>query len=309
VQWWRALGAIGRFMIRAGAVVLLFVAYQLWGTGLATARAQDRLRSEFTDSLARVAANDSASTPTTPDAAIAPGATVVDPGGPVARLQLPTIDSDHIVVEGVDPSRLRDGPGHFPQTVLPGQPGNAAIAGHRTTYGAPFNRLDDLRPGDPVTVTTRQGTFDYVVDAHVDPTGRTRGHFVVGPDAVEILEPVDGSRLTLMACHPEYSAAQRIVVTATLRSPPAPSTPVSDPVGSTTGGASIDPLAGGDPDAWPSTILLSLLTVAVWFGVWFAARRRSPIPTWLTYLLGTPIVLLLLFTTFTHVTRLLPASY
>lgn len=309
MQWWRVVGAIGRFMIRAGAVVLLFVAYQLWGTGLSTARAQDRLDSSFTDRLSEVAPTDGSEVST--PAVVAPTVEVPVPelGDPIGRLRLPTIDSDHIVVQGVDLSLLRDGPGHFPQTVMPGQPGNAAIAGHRTTYGAPFNRLDELQPGDPVTVTTLQGTFDYVVDAHTDASGRIRGYVVVGPDDVGILDPVDGSRLTLMACHPKFSAAQRIVVTATLRSPPAPPTPVPHYVDAVTTDASIDPLAGGDPDAWTPAILWSLLTALVWFGVWYAARRWSAIPTWAAYVAGTPIVLLLLFTTFTNVARLLPASY
>lgn len=296
-------------MIRAGVVILLFVAYQLWGTGLSTARAQDRLDSSFADRLSEIAPAPvpEGSSPGTPPApAEIP---VPELGDPIGRLQLPTIDSDHIVVQGVDLSLLRDGPGHFPQTVMPGQPGNAAIAGHRTTYGAPFNRLDELQPGDPVTVTTLQGTFDYVVDPHTDAAGRTRGYVVVGPNDVGILEPAEGSRLTLMACHPKYSAAQRIVVTATLRSSPAPPTPVPHYVEAVTTDATIDPLAGGDPDAWAPAILWSFLTVLVWFGVWYAARRSSRIPTWAAYAVGTPIVLLLLFTTFTDVARLLPASY
>lgn len=309
MQWWRVVGAIGRFMIRAGVVILLFVGYQLWGTGLSTARAQDRLDSSFTNLLSEV--TPTAASPQTSSATVDASADLPVPelGDPIGRLRLPTIDSDHIVVQGVDLSLLRDGPGHFPQTVMPGQPGNAAIAGHRTTYGAPFNRLDELQPGDPIAVTTLQGTFDYVVDAHTDDSGRTRGFIVVGPNAVEILEPVDGARLTLMACHPKYSAAQRIVVTATLRSPPAPPTPVPHYVEAVTTDASIDPLAGGDPDAWAPTILWSLLTVLVWFGVWYAARRWSRVPRWTAYLVGTPIVLLLLFATFANIARLLPASY
>ena len=294
-------------MIRAGAVVLLFVAYQLWGTGLSTARAQDRLDSTFSQTLAAAAPapapEDATAADTTAD--IAPP----ELGDPIGRLQLPTIDSDHIVVQGVDLSLLRNGPGHFPQTAMPGQPGNAAIAGHRTTYGAPFNRLDELAPGDPITVTTVQGTFTYVVDPHRDATGRTRGYFVVGPDDVSILDPVDGSRLTLMACNPKFSASQRIVVTATLTTRPAPPTPVPHYVEAVTTNATIDPLAGGDRDAWVPSLLWSALTVLVWFGVWFAARRWSRIPAWAAYLVGTPLVLLLLFVTFTDVARLLPASY
>ena len=76
---------------------------------------------------------------------------------------IPKIGVDKIVVEGVGRNDLRKGPGHYPDTPMPGQPGNAAIAGHRTTYGAPFNRIDELEPGDEILVTTLQGPFTYEV--------------------------------------------------------------------------------------------------------------------------------------------------
>lgn len=305
-------------MIRAGVVVLLFVAYQLWGTGLSTARAQDRLDSSFADRLATVTpsvppdappdAPSDAPPDATPDV-VATELPVPELGDPVGRLRLPTIDSDHIVVQGVDLSLLRDGPGHFPQTVMPGQPGNAAIAGHRTTYGAPFNRLDELQPGDPIAVTTLQGTFDYVVDAQPDPSGKSRGYFVVGPDDVWILDPVNGSRLTLMACHPKFSAAQRIVVTATLRSPPAPPTPVPHYAEAVTNDASIDPLAGGDPDAWPTSLMWGAVLVFAWFDVWYATHRWRRLPMWATVVIGAPVILIAMIPFFENVARLLPASY
>ena len=79
-------------------------------------------------------------------------------------MQIPKLGLDAIVVAGVDRDDLKRGPGHYPQTRLPGQLGNAAIAGHRTSYGEPFAYIDQLQAGDEITVTTPAGTFIYVVD-------------------------------------------------------------------------------------------------------------------------------------------------
>ena len=315
MQWWSAVGALGRFMMRAGAVILLFVAYQLWGTGLATMRAQNDLTRTFDALLAATPTTTPPSTPTTTATtpALAPTTTVAtapvdlpapEPGGPVGRLSIPRIGVDKIIVQGVDLKWLQKGPGHFPQTPLPGQPGNSAIAGHRTTYDAPFNRIDELDPGDTITVTTVQGTFLYVVDAHPGERGM-EGHRIVGPNDVSILDQGSSNKLTLMACNPKFSASQRIVVTATLTSPPAPPTPLPTDMGVTTD-ASIDALAGGDSSAWPAAMLLSAITIAAWFGVWFTARRWKRLPA---YLLGTPVVLVLMFFAFEQIAKLLPASY
>ena len=310
-------------MMRAGIVILMFVAYQLWGTGLATSRAQASLTKEFDAQI-------EALTPTIPNPESAPVETapvnlpIPEPGDPIARLTIGAIDSDFIVVQGVDLKLRQDGPGHFAQTPLPGQPGNAAIAGHRTTYKAPFNRIDELVPGDLITVTTLQGTFTYAVDEQLDPkTLSPSGHQIVSSNNLSILDQSFGNRLTLMACHPKFSAAQRIVVTATLTSTPAPTTPIPDSVGVTTD-ASADALAGGDSSAWPAAILSSLLTVLVWFGTWWLARfwRRAPrgarfqrVPRWkdwtflTTYVVGTPLVLISMFFAFTCIARLLPSSF
>ena len=306
---WSAVGAIGRMMMRAGVLILLFVAYQLWGTGLATSRAQDRLSHQFEQQL-----TDSATTPATVpggelDENVVTAPTDLptpEPGDPVGRLTIPTIDSDFIIVQGVDLRWLQEGPGHFPQTPLPGQPGNVAIAGHRTTYKAPFNRIDELHPGDLITATTLQGTFIYKVDAHPDgDTGNSIGHIIVGPNEVSILDQGSVNRLTLMACNPKYSAAQRIVVTATLTGKPAPPTPLPENIGVTTD-ASIDPLAGGDSGAWFPAIAWSILALGIWFGTWWLARRWNRIPA---YLIGTPIFAVALFIAYSNIAHLLPASY
>ena len=230
-------------------------------------------------------------------------------GEAVAVIRIPRIGVDRAVVQGVKRADLRKGPGHYPDTPLPGEIGNAAIAGHRTTYGAPFNRLDELQPGDPITITTVQGTFLYLVDRHEGIDGVVRGHLVIGPNDVSVLEQGTGDRLTLIACHPKYSAAQRIVVTASLSSPAAPSTPIPTYADTVTYDASADALAGGDPSAWPAAIGWGIATVLAWFGVWYAARRWRRFPSWIAYVVGTPVVLALLFLTFANAALLLPASF
>jgi sortase A len=326
VQIWRVVGAIGRAMMRAGVLVLLFVLYQLWGTGLITEREQDRLSSRFDQLLAEAPSTTSTapSIDTTPTTAVGPPVTapadlpVPEPGDPIGRISIPTIGVDFVYVQGVELKYLQDGPGHFPQTPMPGQAGNAALAGHRTTYAAPFNRLDELEPGAEITIETVQGTFTYVVDTQPAAEGEEpRGHFIVKPSQVEILEQDGADRLTLVACHPKFSAAQRIVVTATLTSPTAPSTPLPDTdaeSATVTFDAAEDPLAGGDSSARAPAILWTGLALAVWFGTWSASRwvrRRQGAWAWglLPYAVGVPVFAVVLFIAFTDVARLLPAAY
>jgi sortase A len=142
-------------------------------------------------------------------------------GKPVAQIFAPDIDLDWTVVAGVTSDALTKGPGHYTSTPMPGQPGNASIAGHRTTWGAPFNRIDELDPGDEITVRTVQGTFVY----RVVEQDNGLGYFIVTPDRVDVLDQdftEHPNRLTLTACHPKFSAAQRIIVVAELVGEPAP---------------------------------------------------------------------------------------
>jgi sortase A len=316
VQWWRVIGAIGRFMMRAGVLVLLFVAYQLWGTGLSTHQAQNRLKSEFADQLATSTTTTelppNTPTVTTPPVTAPTDIPVPQNGDPIGRLRIPSIGVDFIAIQGVDISDLKEGPGHFPQTPLPGQPGNVAFAGHRTTYLAPFNRLDEVQPGDEITFDTVQGTFTYTVDAHdTSPGEAPSGHVIVKPSQVEILEQDGTNKVTLMACNPKYSARERIVVTATLQSPPAPATPIPAATGdgAVTTDASLDALAGGDSSAWAPALFWTALALLIWFLTWLAARRW---PVWHkipVYVVGTPIFLVVLFVAYEYIARLLPASY
>lgn len=128
------------------------------------------------------------------------------PGDAVARIEIPSIGVREFVVEGTDTENLRKGPGHYPETPLPGERGTTAIAGHRTTYGAPFRDLDKIDPGDLVRIDMPYGRYVYRVE-------RTR---IVAPTALWVLNRKPYDRLVLSACHPLYSAAQRIIVFAKL---------------------------------------------------------------------------------------------
>lgn len=129
-----------------------------------------------------------------------------DAGDPVGRIRIPEIGISKVVVEGTDGASLRKGPGHYPETPLPGIRGTVAIAGHRTTYGAPFNDIDDLEKSDEIVVEMPYGRFVYSVERQQ----------IVQPTATWVTRRVGHDRLVLTACHPKYSAAQRIVIFARL---------------------------------------------------------------------------------------------
>jgi sortase A len=125
-------------------------------------------------------------------------------GDAIGKIEFPTLDESFFVVEGTDTETLRKGPGHYPDTPLPGQRGTVAIAGHRTTHGAPFHDVDKLERGDEVIVSMPYGKFVY----------RVQKTEIVDPTALWVTDPVGYKRLVLSACHPLYSAAQRIIVFA-----------------------------------------------------------------------------------------------
>ena len=127
-------------------------------------------------------------------------------GDPVGRIRIPEIGVSKVIVEGTDGGTLRKGPGHYPETPLPGVRGTVAIAGHRTTYGAPFNEVDKLEDRDEVVVEMPYGRFVYQVEREQ----------IVEPSATWVTRRVRHDRLVLTACHPKYSAAQRIVIFARL---------------------------------------------------------------------------------------------
>jgi sortase A len=128
------------------------------------------------------------------------------PGGTVALLEIPAIGFRAYVVEGTGRAALAQGPGHYPGTPLPGEPGNAAIAGHRTMYGHPFGDLDRLQPGDQILTATAQRRAAY----------RVVEILIVDPTHTEVAADAGDNRLTLTTCHPKGSAAKRLVVVAEL---------------------------------------------------------------------------------------------
>ncbi|MDE0805036.1 MAG: class E sortase [Acidimicrobiales bacterium] len=304
VRW---LGRFGRLLIGAGLLMLLFVGYQLWGTGLVEARAQGDLVEEFERFVdtPRVESVDAPGPPdsraeSTPAKNGGPTWPVsLDEGSALARLRIPSIDVDKVVVEGVGRGDLRRGPGHYPGTVLPGQAGNSAIAGHRTTYGAPFFRLDELDPGDEVLIDTPAGEVRYVVS----------NSEIVAPTQVDVLEDVGDNRLTLTTCNPRYSAAERLIVTAILDPTEEPASAVVTTATSESAAPSLerqtlDESPEGRPGRLP-VVLWGFATVLVGAAIWFLGRRWR---RWPSYLLGSPVFLIVLFVFFEHLNRLLPPS-
>ena len=229
-DWRWLVGGIGRSLITLGLLMFAFVAYQLWGTGIQTAQAQRSLAKEFDAQVSNTqAATTTTTAPLTTDPPTTDSTPVTDPGATtttlapglptakplpeaekaVARLEIPRMGLNRIVVEGATADALTKGPGHFPETPLPGQLGNAAIAGHRTTHLHPFFDIDKLQPGDEIIVTTLNGRYVY----HVTGTE------VVAPEDYAAVIPttdVTKATLTLVSCTPRYSAKNRIVVRSDL---------------------------------------------------------------------------------------------
>jgi sortase A len=222
------LRGTGQTLITLGVVLLLFCVYELKVTNLVTAQAQEQLADDLQEQWHAPVAAPPAPTPRPSGAPVAlrprtavptpPPVPPVELGSGIAVLRIPRLgdwnDRPPVVVEGVSTADLKKGPGHIPGTAMPGGVGNAVLSGHRTTYGAPFERVDELQPGDAVVVETRDTWFTYTVT----------GTRIVRPTAVEVTWPVPGDRgatpterlLTMTTCHPRFSARQRMVVSAEL---------------------------------------------------------------------------------------------
>jgi sortase A len=205
------LRGLGQTLITLGIVVLLFCVYELYFTNLYTDQQQDKLG----DQIEQVW---SAPPPL-------PGSKLATPnlGNALAVIRIPRIGMTgkvghgaRVVVEGVGHEDLKKGPGHYPKTAMPGEIGNMVISGHRTTYGAPFNRVDELNKGDAIVLETRDTWYTY----------RVTREQVVPPTAVEVTYAVPGNKtavptkrlLTLTTCNPKYSAKTRLIVHAILES-------------------------------------------------------------------------------------------
>ena len=331
------VGLIGKTFIVAGLLLLGLVAYQLWGTGIETERAQSKLRKQFEELIS--APPTTISTPSQPSESsessessdTVPVVAPKSPKNPVALVEIPAVNISHIVVQGVTPAALRDGPGHMTNTPLPGTTGNSAIAGHRTTYGAPFSRLDELELGDVIQLTTKKGYFEYEV---------TRS-WIVAPTRVDVIRNTPGSAtLTLITCHPRFSTSKRLIVSAklsksTLREVDASTAvPVTQNPTDTTVAISeaaaedtaledtaLEDIALADLGGWftdksaiTPAILLGLLLALFGVGVHFAQRqlRKRNVSWWKarisTYAIVALPFLFTLFYWYRYINLLMPAA-
>jgi sortase A len=190
----------GRGLRIAGLVLILIAVglgayswWRLWGTGFTTRAAQNELRPEFEHLVASQPAD------------AAPVRVAHVPGRAVAIIKIPKIDVDLVVVEGTDTESLKKGPGHYVDTAYPWQDhGRVGIAGHRTTYGAPFWSLNELEPGDRIVLATEYGIYTY----------RVTGSEIIAPSDGSVLRATQRPTLVLTTCNPRFSAAQRLVVFA-----------------------------------------------------------------------------------------------
>ncbi|HEX4126489.1 MAG TPA: class E sortase [Acidimicrobiales bacterium] len=300
----RVVDIFGRVLIGLGVLLLLFTAYQIWGTSVQEAHIQSGLRTQLqqetsNDAIKRALAQEAAldKLPTGPPVA-APTTAAPAEGQPVGDIRIPVIGINQVVVEGTNTPDLRKGPGHYTGTPLPGQVGNASIAGHRTTYGHPFYNLDSVKVGDPIVLTTLQGIFVY------DATKS----FVVSPSDTTVVDNVIANQLTLTTCNPRFSATTRLVVQATLahsqlfQNSGLPAEPKlhADPKSQS--------LAGNSDVSLTDALFWGFVTALVITGIFLAAwrfRRRR----WLIYGFGAVGTLVLLWFFFGAVSPLLPASF
>jgi sortase A len=211
----RAVSVVGELLVTAGVLTLLFVVWQLYWTDVTSGRAQAATVTSLEQQWAVPA------TPTPAPTESAPTVTVDETpptGDAFAIVYVPRFGSDYAVpvVEGTGTEELKEGIGHYADTAMPGEVGNFAIAGHRVTYGKPFNRIDELQNGDAVVVATATQWFTYRVQAEE----------IVSPKQVSVIAPVPDQPgetpteawLTMTACHPKHSARQRYIVHALLES-------------------------------------------------------------------------------------------
>ena len=196
----RILQILGGLLLIGALAIAGWQAWELWGTGLTTKRVQAELRPTIET---KVATQEPADAPP-------PEEVVKVPGKAVAILVIPRMNLDMVLVEGTGTEALKKGPGHYSNTAYPWEDsGRVGVAGHRTTYGAPFWSLDKLRPGDRITLETEYGIFDYSVTRTVitDPSGTL-------PSGSSVLAQTKKPTLVLTTCNPRFSAAERLIVFA-----------------------------------------------------------------------------------------------
>ena len=304
--------SVGRVFSIIGLVVIGFFLYQLTGSALVHARSQRLLLQEFKEKAPLQAADpaDQVSGDPSADGLLSPDEAAggqVDPadvepeviaaaeaparGEPIGIIQIPELGVEQVVVQGTGPAELRAGPGHLRGTSMPGEPGNAAIAGSRVSNGAPFKRLQLLDDGDRIDVTTAVGRFRYEIRS----VRRVRSG---EPDPVRASG--GGSTLTLVTSTPAFLAYDRLVVVAELQTKPVaprftPVTPDRTETGFDTSGAGLAPVIG-----WGAALGL---------GIWAARVVYRRWPRSVAYLITTPILVALVLLVFESLSGLLPATF
>jgi sortase A len=216
----------GQTMMTFGFVVLLLLVYEVWVSNYFAERKQEGVRKDLVTAWNKgqdpLHGEDRLSLPS--------GKQVIIPAGKgFANLYIPRLGKDYAetVVQGTDDTSLERGPGHYPDTQLPGQVGNFAMAGHRVGKGQPFLNLDQLKPGDALVFQTASSWYVYRVlgesktgDLSVPDAQGVAGREIVSPNAGDVIDPVPNkpgakpvrALVTLTTCHPKYSANQRMII-------------------------------------------------------------------------------------------------
>lgn len=309
-----------------GALLVVFVLYAVFATGLQAARSQRTLERDFSAQLLATAAAVDEDAVAVQESGVLGGSpppaaegdvigtgdapadegpeadgesSILDPiaqGEPVAILSLPTVGSRQIVVEGTRANELAGGPGHLRSTPLPGRAGNSVIFGRRTTHGGPFAELDDLRPGDPLDVTTTDGVFRYVVQRVIR----------VGAGEADPIGATFTNRLTLITSDEVYSTGGRLVAIGLLEGAPVP-TPTTDD-GRSRALPPVNPDELGTKrtgTSWALALMWSQILLLVYLGARWLYRHWLP---WSTWLVSAPAIVLVAFQWLDSLTRLLPST-
>lgn len=236
-SWWRmGLRGIGQTLITLGVVVLLFIVYEAFITGIFNAREQDRLNDQLHDQWAAEEADPSQEV----------NFADVEVGDAFAVMRVPAFGPDYaqVIVEGTTNEALEKGPGHYEGTAGPGEVGNFSIAGHRVGKGSPFLNVDKLEPGDAIVFETQSYWYVYRVIGNADTGeysdpayGDIQGQFVTTPSHYQVISPVPDQEgveptqklVTLTTCHPKFSAAERMIIHGYLDGDPLPKSQYPNP--------------------------------------------------------------------------------
>jgi sortase A len=281
---------IGLVMVWSGLGILAFAGYQVWFTDLVQQHSQTQLAQRVAAVLPVTA-----SLPSGPPVPETTHRGTVPVGNWLGTIAAPTIGLSQVILEGTGLDQLRLGPGHYPDTPLPGEAGNVAIAGHRTTWGHPFRYLDQLRPGDPIVLTTVTGRYLY----------RVSQLRVVNPSDTSVVAPSDVNELTLTTCNPPYSAATRLVVRALLAASDRSTVTTQRSATNYTTNTVVS-LNGGHEGWWPIFLCGEILVLL--FGLsrrWWARSAHRPVVVVVTVSVAVPALLGL----FNGISWLLPAGY